>query len=164
MSEAKSPIDTAPLPWTVGDELQDFAVLDAERRVVARVASRFYNHEDGCRKAKEMAVRIAKAVNNADRGPTADDVRCCFLQDVEYMHGEAHAHYPEVFYGDKIDLVEMAKALRALAKDPFVPLTPGARYLIAQGSFILAKQCGWKMPDQPPELDLEPPNEKGEER
>jgi len=29
---------------------------------------------------------------------------------------------------------------------------------------ILAKQCGWKMPDQPPELDLEPQNEKGEER
>lgn len=67
MSDNKQPIDAAPLPWTVGDELEDFAVLDAERRVVARVASRFYNHEDGCRKAKEMAVRIAKTVNDADK-------------------------------------------------------------------------------------------------
>lgn len=120
------------------------------------------------REKAEMAAKAEasmNAVSKSDRnGPSVDDIRCCCLDDIGYMKEQADAVYPEVFFSGQIDVSGLSKALRALAKAPFVPLTPGARYLIVQGSFTLAKQCGWKMPDQPPELDLEPPNEKGEVR
>lgn len=65
MSERKDTIDQAPLPWSAGDELRDFAVLDADGRVVASIAGRFYNHEEECWKAKATSELIVKCVNAA---------------------------------------------------------------------------------------------------
>lgn len=120
------------------------------------------------REKAEMAAKAEAAMNavsKSDRnGPSVDDVRCCCLYDFGYMKEQADAVYPEVFFSGQIDVSGLSKALRSLAKDVEVSMPPSARYLILSAGFILAKYCGWRMPGQPPELDLEPPNEKGAER
>lgn len=137
-----------------------------DRQLAVLWANQFeeaWNREKAEMTAKAEAAM--NAVSKSDRnGPSVDDVRCCCLYDFDYMKEQADAVYPEVFFSGQIDVSGLSKALRSLAKDVEVSMPPSARYLILSAGFIFAKYCGWRMPDQPPELDLEPPNEKGEER
>jgi len=58
---------SAPFPWTVGDDMSDYAALDADGWYVFKVAARFYDGEPRGDDARRMAERITEAVNVHDK-------------------------------------------------------------------------------------------------
>ena len=102
-----------------------------------------------------------RLVEDCKPGYSPEDIRICYMNDFEYAVEEARAVYPEVFFNDCIDLYNLAKALRDIARNASINLAPCNRGVVMQASFILAKQAGWRVPDIKP-IDPEPKEKETE--